>query len=105
MALGAGLAIGDEAPSQPSVAATLRARYPQIGSTVLVSHLNPDVNLKKWKFILDITQFSEEQVCRHKSAESQQMAEYRNHGLTSQAEKRVIGIPFPRMNSKGLPKR
>jgi len=47
-----------EAPSQPSVASNLLARYPQIGSAVLESHLNPDVNLKKWKFILDIMQFS-----------------------------------------------
>jgi hypothetical protein len=58
MACGVGLAIGDEAPSQPSIASALLARYPQIGSTLLESHLNADRNLKQWKFILDITQFS-----------------------------------------------
>jgi hypothetical protein len=58
MACGVGMAIGDEAPSQPSVASALLARYPQIGSAVVESHLDADSNLKKWKFILDITQFS-----------------------------------------------
>ncbi len=52
------MAIGDEVPSPPSVASALLARYPQIGSEVVESHVNADSNLKKWKFILDITQFS-----------------------------------------------
>ena len=58
MACGVGQAIGDEAPSQPGIASALLARYPQIGSEVVESHVNADWNLKKWKFILNITQFS-----------------------------------------------
>jgi hypothetical protein len=58
VACGVGMAIGDEAPSQPGVASALLAHYPQIKSEVLESHVNADANLKKWKFILDITQFS-----------------------------------------------
>jgi hypothetical protein len=60
MACCVGMAIGDEAPSQSSVASALLARYPQINSAMLGPHTNPDVNLKKWKFILYMTQFSAE---------------------------------------------
>ncbi len=58
MACGVGTAIGDEAPSQRSVASALLARYPQIGAEVVELHVNAESNLKKWKFILNITQFS-----------------------------------------------
>ena len=52
------MAVADEAPSQPGVAAVLLARYPQIGAAVLESHLSADSNVKKWNLILDMTQFS-----------------------------------------------
>lgn len=58
VACGVGLALGDEAPPAPDIATTLLARYPQIGAALLESHVNADANLKKWNFILDMTQFS-----------------------------------------------
>ena len=47
MACGVGMAMGDEAPSPPSIASALLSRYPQIGPGVVESHVNADWNLKK----------------------------------------------------------